>query len=253
MPPAIRALLAEGDDSLAATSASARAPSGAVRPSQGAACVWRRHKPAGTEQFSLPCATARWSSPPPRAYAVRRPRHGDATYGRRPAGHHSSGGEIAAGRPLADPVLDLRVHSATRILFRQSRDYLQIIDVDGRQCTDFQCFSARKLDKGRPSARRDDDPHADGIKLSVYARLHSNTTTRTWSRWSRWCRTRVADMTPSRSLARPNITTTSSIPSTPTARRSSRALSDKGVNPARLDGDQLLLQHGNRRAWRHGV
>ena len=28
-------------------------------------------------------------------------------------------------------------------------DYLQIIDVDGRQCTDFQCFSARKLDKGR--------------------------------------------------------------------------------------------------------
>ena len=28
-------------------------------------------------------------------------------------------------------------------------DFIQIIDVDGRQCTDFQCFSARKLDKGR--------------------------------------------------------------------------------------------------------
>ena len=27
-------------------------------------------------------------------------------------------------------------------------DYIQILDVDGRQCTDFQCFSARKLDKG---------------------------------------------------------------------------------------------------------
>ena len=35
------------------------------------------------------------------------------------------------------------------ILFRKAGDYLQIIDVDGRQCTDFQCFSARKLDKGR--------------------------------------------------------------------------------------------------------
>ena len=27
-------------------------------------------------------------------------------------------------------------------------DFIQIIDVDGRQCTDFQCFSARKLDRG---------------------------------------------------------------------------------------------------------
>jgi aminomethyltransferase len=52
--------------------------------------------------------------------------------------------------PLADPVLDLRVHSATaEAYFVKAGDYLQIIDVDGRQCTDFQCFSARKLDKGR--------------------------------------------------------------------------------------------------------
>ena len=27
-------------------------------------------------------------------------------------------------------------------------EYIQIIDVAGRQCTDFQCFAARKLDKG---------------------------------------------------------------------------------------------------------
>lgn len=51
--------------------------------------------------------------------------------------------------PLADPVLDLRVNSATaESYFVKAGDYLQIIDVDGRQCTDFQCFSARKLDKG---------------------------------------------------------------------------------------------------------
>lgn len=51
--------------------------------------------------------------------------------------------------PLADPVLDLRVKSATaRAYFVKAGDYIQIIDVDGRQCTDFQAFAARKLDKG---------------------------------------------------------------------------------------------------------
>lgn len=51
--------------------------------------------------------------------------------------------------PLADPVADVRVHSATaQSYFVKAGDYIQILDVDGRQCTDFQCFSARKLDKG---------------------------------------------------------------------------------------------------------
>ena len=51
--------------------------------------------------------------------------------------------------PLADPVLDLRVKSASaEAYFVKAGDYIQIIDVDGRQCTDFQCFSARKLDRG---------------------------------------------------------------------------------------------------------
>ena len=52
--------------------------------------------------------------------------------------------------PLADPLLDQRIRSATaQSYFVKAGDYIQIIDVDGRQCTDFQCFSARKLDKGR--------------------------------------------------------------------------------------------------------
>ena len=51
--------------------------------------------------------------------------------------------------PLADPLLDLRVKSATaESYFVKAGDYIQIIDVEGRQCTDFQCFDARKLDKG---------------------------------------------------------------------------------------------------------
>jgi len=51
--------------------------------------------------------------------------------------------------PLADPVADIRVHTQTaEAFFVKAGDYIQIIDVDGRQCSDFECFSARKLDKG---------------------------------------------------------------------------------------------------------
>ncbi|SFD92428.1 trimethylamine-oxide aldolase Tdm [Roseivivax sediminis] len=51
--------------------------------------------------------------------------------------------------PLVDPVSDIRVHSATaEAYFVKAGDYIQILDVDGRQCTDFQCFAARKLDRG---------------------------------------------------------------------------------------------------------
>jgi len=58
--------------------------------------------------------------------------------------------KFALPDPLADPVLDQRVQSATaQAYFVKAGDYIQIIDVDGRQCTDFQCFSARKLDKGK--------------------------------------------------------------------------------------------------------
>ena len=58
-------------------------------------------------------------------------------------------GRFALPEPLADPVLDLRIASATAGAYLvKAGDYIQILDVDGRQCTDFQCFSARKLDRG---------------------------------------------------------------------------------------------------------
>ena len=51
--------------------------------------------------------------------------------------------------PLADPVQDIRVTSSTARAFTvKAGEFIQIIDVDGRQMTDFQCFSARKLDRG---------------------------------------------------------------------------------------------------------
>jgi aminomethyltransferase len=58
--------------------------------------------------------------------------------------------ETALPEPLADPLQDIRVNQSTaEAYFVRAGEYIQIVDVAGRQCTDFQCFSARKLDKGR--------------------------------------------------------------------------------------------------------
>ena len=55
--------------------------------------------------------------------------------------------------PLADPLQEIRIASATaRGFMVKAGEYIQIIDVSGRQMTDFQCFSARKLDKGFENA-----------------------------------------------------------------------------------------------------
>ncbi|CAN7559584.1 DUF1989 domain-containing protein [Pararhizobium sp. LjRoot255] len=51
--------------------------------------------------------------------------------------------------PMADPVQDLCIRAATAsAYFVRAGEFIQIIDVAGRQCTDFQAFSARKVDKG---------------------------------------------------------------------------------------------------------
>ena len=55
----------------------------------------------------------------------------------------------ALPEPLADPIEDIRIKAATAsAYFVRAGEYIQIIDVYGRQCTDFQAFSARKVDKG---------------------------------------------------------------------------------------------------------
>src|SRR2546427_558982 len=51
--------------------------------------------------------------------------------------------------PLADPLLDLRVDIATvRSYEVKAGQYIQVIDVEGRQCSDFLAFCARQLDDG---------------------------------------------------------------------------------------------------------
>jgi aminomethyltransferase len=51
--------------------------------------------------------------------------------------------------PLAEPVLDLRIDAATASSYQvKAGQYIQIIDVEGRQCSDFLAFGARQLDDG---------------------------------------------------------------------------------------------------------
>ncbi len=51
--------------------------------------------------------------------------------------------------PLADPLQDFRIRAATASAYVvKAGEYIQVIDVSGRQCTDFQALSARKVDKG---------------------------------------------------------------------------------------------------------
>ena len=52
--------------------------------------------------------------------------------------------------PLADEDQSLRVDAATARAYEvRAGEFIQIIDVDGRQCSDFQCFDMRALERGK--------------------------------------------------------------------------------------------------------
>jgi aminomethyltransferase len=51
--------------------------------------------------------------------------------------------------PLAEPRLDMRVDRCTARAYQvKAGEYIQIIDVEGRECTDFQAFTLAALDQG---------------------------------------------------------------------------------------------------------
>ncbi len=57
--------------------------------------------------------------------------------------------EIELPPPLAEPRLDFRVDLATAAAYEvEPGEYIQIIDVEGRQCSDFLAFNRRKLERG---------------------------------------------------------------------------------------------------------
>ena len=51
--------------------------------------------------------------------------------------------------PLAEPRLDVRVDAATALAYEvRAGEYIQIVDVEGKQCSDFLAFHRRKLENG---------------------------------------------------------------------------------------------------------
>src|SRR6266545_734055 len=51
--------------------------------------------------------------------------------------------------PLAEPVLDLRIDAASARAYEVKKgQYVQIIDVEGRQCSDFLAFASQQLQHG---------------------------------------------------------------------------------------------------------
>ena len=62
---------------------------------------------------------------------------------------HAGGNAGLAPPPLAPPLQDIRVTAATAQAYRvKAGEYIQIIDVDGRQCSDFVAFDAAALAAG---------------------------------------------------------------------------------------------------------
>lgn len=58
--------------------------------------------------------------------------------------------------PLADPLLDINIQPGNARSYEVRKgEYIQILDVQGRECSDFQAFSRQALDKG---LERDIDP-----------------------------------------------------------------------------------------------
>ncbi len=68
------------------------------------------------------------------------------------------GGPVDPPDPLADPLLDINIQPGhVKPYLVRAGEYIQILDVQGRECSDFQAFSLRQLDKG---IEREIDPTA---------------------------------------------------------------------------------------------
>ena len=114
--------------------------------------------------------------------------------------------------PLADPLQDIRINAATaQAYFVKVGEFIQVIDVSGRQMTDFQCFSARKLDKGVENAL--DATVTRTLTAGSYPTpgLPSKASDSTSNLWSRSFRTRSGGMMRSRPPAIHAIMTMSAI------------------------------------------
>ena len=87
-------------------------------------------------------------------------------------------------------MLDLRVDTATARSYEvEAGQYIQVIDVEGRQCSDFLAFHARRLAEG--DERGLDATTTRNLMGNAYPSpgCSGSSTTRTCARWWRWCAT----------------------------------------------------------------
>ena len=57
--------------------------------------------------------------------------------------------DVLLPEPLADPLQDIRIRAATASAYVvKAGEFIQVIDVSGRQCTDFQAMALRKVERG---------------------------------------------------------------------------------------------------------
>ena len=64
-------------------------------------------------------------------------------------GHARRPGDAFLPEPLRDPRQDFRIGASTASAYLvKAGEFIQVIDVEGRQCTDFQAFALRKVDLG---------------------------------------------------------------------------------------------------------
>ena len=59
--------------------------------------------------------------------------------------------EAGLPAPLADPTQDFTIRRATAAAYEVAKgDYFQVVDIEGRECSDFQCFVVGDLDSAPP-------------------------------------------------------------------------------------------------------
>ena len=105
---------------------------------------------AASDGLLIVCATggpmdpANQNAPTPLVLYIRRATPGDGK------------AEIGPPDPLADPIADINVRPGTASAYEVKQgEYIQILDVKGRECSDLQAFSRRSIDQG---AEREIDP-----------------------------------------------------------------------------------------------
>ena len=109
--------------------------------------------------------------------------------------------------PLADPLLDLRVDKATAMAYEvKAGQFIQVIDVEGRQCSDFLAFNARRLADG--AERGLDATTTRNLTGNAYPQpgLFGKFFDQDSARLLKWCVTPSAGTTLSRWPATPSTT-----------------------------------------------